>query len=505
VRRSSLGAHVFGEAAPDMPDFGNVGVERAENVIPRKVGFAPLPTFVATSNASGVLPSKALGAISVRDPSDGTPYTYAGTASGLWSLTGGIWTDVTQSGYTHSAEGRWSFTQFGSQVIATNGVVSLGATGDDVPQVITLGGTNFADLVTTPADPPRGRYVALVRDFVVYARMNDGGTEHRRRVQWSAYKDPTLLQFSAPKMSDFQDLDASGGDCTGVTSGETGIVFQEDATWRMSRTGGTKVFRFDRVRETIGCIAPGSIVRHDNIVYWLSRDGFRALQVNSGNTSSAIGEERVDLTVLSELDTEELDGVSAAAWPEKSCVVFAYPGPGNNGSANRLAIFNYSENKWALGDEALDILVRIYSEFTTLANLQTLYGNLSDVPGSLNDPIYGGGVINFGGISQDGFAGAFVGAPGTALIETGETQFNGSRTLITGVRPIVDGGTVSIRVGTRSKQSGAVTWTNASAENSAGWCPLRSEGRYHRAEVSITGDFKHAIGIEPYGGETGQR
>jgi hypothetical protein len=92
----------------------------------------------------------------------------------------------------------------------------------------------------------------------------------------------------------------------------------------------------------------------------------------------------------------------------------------------------------------------------------------------------------------------FTGAAMDAVLETPEAQlFPGNRADLSLVRPMIDGsGTVTMQIGTRNLLSDTVTWGTASSVNSAGDCPVRSNARYHRARVNITGGFNDAQGID---------
>jgi hypothetical protein len=84
-----------------------------------------------------------------------------------------------------------------------------------------------------------------------------------------------------------------------------------------------------------------------------------------------------------------------------------------------------------------------------------------------------------------------------ATIETGEFQVNpGARTDITLVRPYVDGGTVTVQMGTRNLHSDTVSYASAVSLNSSGDAPVRSNARFHRVRLNITGEFTDAQGVD---------
>ena len=74
-------------------------------------------------------------------------------------------------------------------------------------------------------------------------------------------------------------------------------------------------------------------------------------------------------------------------------------------------------------------------------------------------------------------------------ITTGATDVaQGQRGVVLGVRPLVNGGTNTVRVGVQDDISDSVTWSTVTSVNSrTGMANFRSEGRYHRVEVTLNG------------------
>jgi hypothetical protein len=97
--------------------------------------------------------------------------------------------------------------------------------------------------------------------------------------------------------------------------------------------------------------------------------------------------------------------------------------------------------------------------------------------------------------------GSFTGTPGSAVFTTGEMEpSRGGYSRVVGVKPLVDAtvNAVTIAVGTRNNRTDAVSYTAETTANSrSGFCDFRSEARYHRARMTVTGTFNSAQGIEP--------
>ena len=68
--------------------------------------------------------------------------------------------------------------------------------------------------------------------------------------------------------------------------------------------------------------------------------------------------------------------------------------------------------------------------------------------------------------------------------------------MVTLVKPIIDGGSASVAVGSRFNLSDSVSFGDAVAANSENRVGLRSLGKYHRVRVIPSGNWTTAIGFE---------
>ena len=112
----------------------------------------------------------------------------------------------------------------------------------------------------------------------------------------------------------------------------------------------------------------------------------------------------------------------------------------------------------------------------------------------------GVGIVRFSGSSvhlQHGFP-VNPGMYQDSTITTGAVDPNqGGRTVVNGVRPLINGGTTTVRVGVQDSIGGAVSWSTATSLNSrTNMANFRSEGRYVRFEFSTTGEMETALGAD---------
>lgn len=474
----------FGPYTPDLPKLGNPGSTTAKNVIPSAAGYKPLNSLTTYSSA---LTAYCRGAFSAMD-SIGNVSSYAGDATKLYRLVGTTQTDSSKvGGYTTASDSYWEFAKWGNTCIATN--------FDDPMQVITLGGTTFANL---SAGAPRARHITITRDFVMVGNTfdsSDGSVPNR--VRWSGLNDSTDWTVSATTQSDYQDLQGNGGWVQSIVGGDRAVIFQERAIWLATYVGSPVVFNFDVIEEARGAFCPRGVIKVGGVIYYIADDGFYAI---TGGQSAPIGFGKVDSTFLADLNDDYLHRVTAAALPNDKVVMWSYPGSGSSdGTPNKIILYNWASQKWAHAELNHEIIFRAMSVGTTLDGLDSINTQIDQLAFSLDSKVWMGGKLQMSAFNTSHQQSYLTGTALDATIETGEFQpegLEGYRSEITEVMPIVDGGTHTVQMGTRETQNGTIAWGTASTENSTGICPVRSNSQFHRTRVNITGSWNDATGVK---------
>jgi len=472
----------FGEWMPDQPGASGALVD-AKNVTPQAVGYGPIMT---PQDWSGSASENLNNIVSARTPTEAVKL-FAGGASKLFLLNGNdlTFSNVSKTGgYSTPSGQRWNFTQFGNRLIAANGYDRL--------QGYLMGtSTLFADL---GAAAPKSRYVAVVRDFVV-AGYNNGATVYPNRVEWSALGDETDWTASALTQSDYQDI-PDGGHVKGVTGGEYGLVFLDRAVVRMSYVGSPLVFQFDTISRGQGCLEANSIVQYAGITYFLSDDGF---YMCDGQSIKSISVEKIDRWFFNDADVSQLSLMSAAVDPLKNLVIWSYR---SVDAVQRLLIYNFNIGKWSYGEADFDFVAQSTTISTTTSaglSLEDLdvYGSLDDLPASLDSYAFTTqGTYLTGGNNAKIIA--FSGTPLTPNIITPDLSLDGKPSVLTLVRPVIDGGSCSVKIRSRRLLSEQTDFTGSTySANSDNRISARSAGNYHRLQVTPTGNFwTTAIGVD---------
>lgn len=539
----------FGEWTPDQPGITN-GLQRAENVFSKAVGYGALSSSedysgaasenlnntVAGKNTSGTVNifaggntklfkldstdlsldnvSKASRTITnVARTSDvvtittsvahgysvGDSVTVAATSTtgvnGTFTITGITSTTFTyaQTGinigstadtgsvtfqYTTPTDQRWRFTQFGNVLIAANG-------GNRLQGYNLNTSTNFADLAS---DAPQARYITVVRDFVVSGYINSS-TIYPNRVQWSALGDESSWANSATTQADFQDL-PDGGSVVGVTGGEFGLVLLDRSIFRMSYVGSPLVFQFDNISRNLGCYEANSIIQYGGTTFFLADDGFYACD---GQNVIPIGNEKVNRFFFADSGEQNYNLMSAAVDPERKLIIWAYC-KNDSATPNRLLIYNFQTQRWTSGTTNANRIANASTLKITLDSMD-IFGNLEQIRTSFDNRLWIGGRLQFVGVKDTKII-TFSGAPATATIETGDIEIPGTTSAITMAKPIVDNGSGSIALISRRLLTESTIFGSQTAADAENRVSIRGIGRYHRLQLTPSGNWTSVVGMD---------
>jgi len=597
------------EWLPDQPSVSK-SVREALNVVPVLNGYTYLNSAAnysaaASENLNNVFAGKFGGTVSV----------FAGGATKLFKLDNTNLTLSDVSSGTYSGNNRWQFIQFGQNMLATNGTQRIqrwtlgsstafyqssyyvsgtysrsgttvtatitahgltnGATyevditsgdGTDGEYVITVtdantitytdtnSGTTSGNINVIVSAAPIAKHMTVIRDFVVAAYIESG--TYANRVQWSDVNSPDYWDSEGASLADFQDIE-DGGDITGISGGEFGIVLLENAIVRMQFVGSPNIFQFDTIARGIGCIEGGSVTQYAGITYFLGADGFYACD---GQQVIRIGAEKVNRYFFSNANIGDIDTISASIDPERNVVIWDYA---NVSGGRSLIIYNYQTQKWSEAETDVDYLSTLSSTGATLDGLDSAYdvtagsfvvgqyytirtvgttdftligavantvgvlfqatgvgtgtgvaidqaaattglASLDALSASLDDRIWKGGKFLFGGVRDDRII-VFTGERKTAKLTTNDLEF-GYNTLVNLVRPSVDNGSADVQIASRRELNNTITFSSSVSADAEGRVSLRSHGRYHRISITPTGaNWTLVIGLDLDFNQAGNR
>jgi hypothetical protein len=378
---------------------------------------------------------------------------------------------------------QWQFVQFNNFVFA----VQI----NTAPQVFDLtSSTAFADL---GGSPPQARYIAVVNRFLVLSGLGSG-TPYR--IQWSGL-NATTTWTSGVNSSDFQDF-PDGGIVRTVGGGEYGIVYQDSSLRRMTFAPGTSyVFQLDRISDDKGILAPLSLVRAGSRMFYLGNDGFQ--KIEAGGYPIPIGKERIDRTVMGEIDTANLQLCIGASDPNSTRVFWCYKSTtGAAGNFDRIVIYDYALDRWTPVTISGEYIATLGAPGLTLENLDSISSSIDALTFSLDD-VSTAALSKFSSASTAHKIGFFSGSSMEATLDTPEQNGQGKRIFVRAFRPITDAPTVYGSCSQRDNAQTTPTYTTEDIIDQYGQISQRVDTRYSRGQIRIPAGtvWTYASGIEP--------
>lgn len=473
-----------GEYRPDVSDYQASPTRNILNVVPRGDGYGPFLGFAALSQS---LPGPCRGGfVALRQ--DGSVAIFGATATNLYLMDNATfaWSDVSKDADDYSdipSSDQWGIKQFGNLVIAVQ--------ANTVPQVFDLTtSTEFDDL---GGSPPQARYIDIVGRFIVLT----GLVSNPYRIQWSGLNGATTWT-SGVNSSDYQDL-PDGGVVRGVSGGESGVIFQDQAIRRMTYLPGSPViFQIEVIARDKGLFAPLSLIRAGERTFFYSSQGFQVIL--PGQYPTPIGREKVDRTVLTELDKNNLRFFIGASDPRSTRVFWAYKSvSGPVGGFDKMLCYDWALDKFTPISVSGEFLLPLTQPGLTLENLDALSGSLDALSGSLDDFV----TISspeIGAVSTDHQVGFFRGQSLEATIETAEQGTDGQTIKVRGFRPVTDApalfGSASSRM---TQQAPAVAGPEVAINPTTGRCDMIVSTRYSRMKCRIPAgtNWTFLAGVEP--------
>ncbi len=392
------------------------------------------------------------------------------------TTSGNVTISRVADGYDTQEGQRFRFTLFGNQIIGTNFTERLQVYSAD-------GSSSFKNLSDSA---PIAKFITVVRDFVVCAHLDESGTTRPFRVRWSAINDETDWVENVNTQSDYQDI-PDGGHITGIRGGEFGIILMEKSISRMSYAGTPFIFQFDNISRGKGCIAAGSVCQYQGLTFFLSDDGF---YVCDGQKVTPIGAEKVDRFFFNDANLD-FTTMSAAADPIRKLIMWNYLA---TDGTRKLIVYNFTTNKWSLMETTADYISDASTASVTLEQLDSINASIDALPVSMDSALYAGGKYFLGGTDGARVI-TFTGANKSAVLETGD--IDAGRSIVMLARPLVDNGSASVSVASRTLLTQSLSYSNAATADADNRISLRSAGKYHRLRMQPTGDnWKTAMGMD---------
>ncbi len=418
---------------------------------------------------------------------DGTTVTFASDGSDWYSWSGVSWAVVTATSisYATADDDNVGFLQFGNVMLTFNGT-------NDIARWDIGSSSLFTPLVATSGTVPIPAFAWIVKDFITVGRI----AGNLNRIQWPDINSVTEWGAGQASSQDFP----IGGRVMGGVGGEYGTVFLESAIYAQTYIGPPDIFQFDVLSLERGCDSSGSIASYQGSIFFHAPDGFWLMSPGGGLTP--IGDQKIDQWFSDRVDKSYLYRIVSKVDPLAKIYYIAYPTlEDGSGRCQEILAYNWTAQRWALINQPIDFIFGARTDLGyNLDTLGSIYPNIDTMPISLDSNLLTGSQNPTLAVFTPDKKMAFFGStPMTAYIDTVEGEpASPNQAFVQGIRPQVSGSTtISCQVSRRNRLNDARVWGPIVTQNAQGRCPQRSQGRYQKARVILTGgDWQKFEGVD---------
>lgn len=461
--------------APDA-DFTTRGVVLdCQHFIPYSSGYRGAPSAVNTS--APALATACTGAAIAR-LLDGTTRIFAGTATKIWELVGGVWTDRSSAVYTGAADTRWSFCVFGNTVIATNLADAMQSSASGA----------FANV---GGGAPKARIVVSASNNFVIAFNTSDGTFGVSQDRWwcCAQGDQTNWTPSVSTLATTGRLTSVEGEIVAALPlGDQVMAYKRRAIFVGSFAGSPVVWQWSVVPSSetgaVGqeavCDIGGAhfIVGEDN--FWIF-DGTRPLEVGDGV---------VRKWFLNDLDPS-FDYRTRCIFDKQNNIVrISYARKGGAGAVNGAIVYHTVRKQWGRDDVTSQANLNYVVPGVTINGLDSIsstINGLSDIP--FDSAFWASNARILTYFNSSNQLVSLTGSTANSYFVTGDMGEDEAVTMLDTFRVRYEVAPSSATAtGFYKMNEGESLTQGPTASLADGKFDIRQSGRWHRILVNMTGD-----------------
>lgn len=469
--------------APDAePNAEGILVE-ANNLVPTLNGMEALPGDVSVGVDTA--PS-AVRAITTLLKLDDTARTIAGSDNALYEVSTSAWNNVSQvsSGttlsYSMTANGRWTFAQYGDRSIAAQKGTQI--------QESTSG--DFADMTTAP----QAAFVTVVLDFVLAFNTNDatyGDSPDRWRCCAVGNPDSWTPNV-ATQAATGRLLDEPGAIRGAQTLGSNVVVYKDRSMFLGEYVGPPDVFRFRRVvGHGLGAPSHYAIVGLESAQVFMAQDNFWLFD---GTRPVAIGTNRVADFVFDDLDWANRNLVVGFHDTQNWRVFWWYPSLSSGGTLDKYVCYNYRSDKWGFGEKTVAFAWEYFSTGMAYDDVGTFFATYDAIPttGTYDDLFGTTGLPQPATVDVSANLSTMTGVGADSSLVSGDIGVDGSIQVLQRVRPrfktVPTTGTQAHRF--RDQLGGTATTSVATTTLTDGAFDHVFAARWHSLRQAYTGSME---------------
>lgn len=443
-----------------------------DGLIPFEAGMRGAPS--AQDVGADALASECRGAAIVSDLT-GARRAYAGTATGLYELAGGAWTDRSASVYALAADQRWNFIQYANTTIAATPTQRLQRSTGAAFSVI--------------AGAPFAKLVEAAEGFVIAFNTSDYADE------WycSAYLDDTDWTLDVTTQCVKGRLIGGSGPLTAARRfGSDVVAYKAGALFHGRYQGPPSVWTWQQVSTDVGCIGQDAVVDTAIGHIFVGRDN---VYLYDGTMPRPLATGTIRKWLFRAM-SPTLAYKTQLLWDRSNGLVWIFYASGASEALDKCVVYHVFTQRWGVSNRTIEQAINYVSGQLTYSDLggytyETLpavsYDSLFWVNGASQPAVFGADhkIAQLVGIADSGY---FV---------TGDFGDDAGYTLCDNVRlRYLVQPTTSQVTGYVSDVSGGAQTAGIPRTERDGQHFIRQRGRWHRFRVATTGDFQ-VTGVRP--------
>lgn len=447
------------------------------NFIPYETGMMGSPS-ASTPASTPALAAACVGGVVVTKLDD-TRRIIAGTATKLYELISGSWSDVSAGSYTGGTDTRWSFTQFGNTTVASNLT--------DTIQSSSAGA--FAAIATAP----KAKIVFSVGSFVMAFNTSDGTYGVSPNRWWCcASFDVTSWTPSVTTLATTGQLVSAPGQITaGGKLGDYAVAYKDKAIFVGQFIGAPAVWDWLQVPGgDAGCVGQDAfcdiggahfIVGQDNL--WLF-DGSRPVPIGVG---------QVRQWFYSNSNPSYRYKIKCVFDRQKNTVWIFYPSI-NSTTCDSALVYHVASKEFGRATVNVEAVLNYISAGITIDGLSSISSTIDGLSSYSFDSQFwlsGGRALSIFNTSHQ--LQLMTGVSTSSSFTTGDAGDDEIVSLLSKIRlrfaPGYAPTTASAQTFSKMTEGASLALNNTATINDGKFDVLQS-GRFHRAVISFTGDVR---------------
>ncbi len=453
--------------APDA-DIAPGILSDCSNLVPSLSGYKAAQSL-ATPSGVPALSAACVGAATVTKL-DGSRRIFAGTATKLYELSGGAWTDVSDTG-SYTGVTNWSIAQFGNSTLAADKAYAIQRS------------TTAAFAAISGA--PKATIVFTVGTQVMALNVNDG-TDKPDGWHCCAVNDETDWTPSSTTLANSGRLVSTPGSLTaGGRLGDYAVAYKSRSIYIGQFIGAPVVWDWQLIGGgTAGCVGQNAwcdvngihfVVGEDN--FWMF-DGIKPVPLADG----------VIKDWFASNCSETYKYKIACAFDKTTNLVWVFYPSSSASTLDSALVYHVQKQKWGRVTVSIETVMEFVtpsSTFNDLDDYSATYDGMPAIP--FDSPLWVTGARSLVVFNTSHQAQSFSGSPGSSSMTT-ESGDDYAVTLLSRLKLRLKTAPTTALVLTYVKQnSGDSYMPSESATMENGTFDLLQSARWHKAEFYFTG------------------